>query len=37
MGYAVGLNAIFLLIGFAVFLYSFRLARRHGLLLQVGE
>jgi ABC-2 type transport system permease protein len=37
MGYAVGLNAACLAIGLAVFLYSFRVARRLGLLMQVGE
>lgn len=35
--YAAGLNVIYLAIGMAVFLYAFRLARRHGLLLQMGE
>jgi ABC-2 type transport system permease protein len=37
MAYAIGLNAVSLVLGFAVFLYAFRLARRHGLLMQVGE
>jgi ABC-2 type transport system permease protein len=37
MGFAVGLNVVFLLIGFGVFLYAFRVARRIGLLMQVGE
>lgn len=35
--WAVGLNAIYLSIGIAVFLYVFRSARRRGLLLNVGE
>ena len=31
------LNCAYLVLGFAAFLISFRSARRHGLLLQVGE
>ncbi|MDJ0949509.1 MAG: ABC transporter permease [Alphaproteobacteria bacterium] len=34
---AVGLNVLYLVIGTAVFLYVFRVARRRGLLLQIGE
>ncbi|MEX0758175.1 MAG: ABC transporter permease [Tistlia sp.] len=35
--HALALNVVYLVIGAAVFLYSFRVARRHGLLLQQGE
>jgi ABC-2 type transport system permease protein len=34
---AVGLNALYLAAGMAVFLWMFRVARRRGLLVQVGE
>ena len=34
---AVGLNALFLAAGLAIFLGTFRIARRHGLLMQIGE
>ena len=34
---AVGLNLVYLTIGVGTFLFSFRLARQHGLLLQGGE
>jgi len=34
---AVGLNALFLAAGLAIFLSTFRIARRHGLLMQIGE
>ena len=37
LAYALGLNVIYLMAGMAIFLYSFRLARRHALLLQMGE
>jgi ABC-2 type transport system permease protein len=31
------LNLLYLVIGFACFMVAFRSARKHGLLLQVGE
>jgi ABC-2 type transport system permease protein len=34
---AVGLNALYVAGGMAVFLWMFRVARRRGLLVQVGE
>lgn len=34
---AIGLNAVYLGVGIAVFLWMFQIARRRGLLLQVGE
>jgi ABC-2 type transport system permease protein len=34
---AMALNAVYLLFGIAVFVAAFRAARRHGLLLQIGE
>ncbi len=34
---AVGLNLLYIAIGTATFLYIFRVARRRGLLLQLGE
>jgi len=34
---AVGLNLLYIAIGTATFLYTFRVARRRGLLLQIGE
>ena len=37
MGKAAALNAIYLAAGVAVFLYSFRVARKRGTLLHVGE
>ena len=37
LGWAVGLNLLYLAIGVVVFLATFRLARRLGLLLQSGE
>lgn len=37
LGYALGLNVIYLAGGLSVFLYVFRLAREQALLLQVGE
>lgn len=35
--YAAGLNVVFLALGLGIFLYTFRIARQRGLLLQVGE
>jgi len=35
--YAAGLNLVYFCAGMAIFLYFFRLARIHGLLLQTGE
>ena len=35
--YATGLNLVYFCAGMGVFLYCFRLARIHGLLLQTGE
>jgi ABC-2 type transport system permease protein len=37
MAYAFALDALYIAIGIAAYLYSFRQARRRGLLLQVGE
>ncbi len=37
LGTAAALNAVYLTTAVAVFLYTFRYARRHGLLLNVGE
>jgi len=37
MANAFLLNLLYLIVGFASFLVAFRSARRHGLLLQVGE
>ena len=34
---AFGLNLVYLTIGVVTFLFSFRIARKHGLLLQSGE
>jgi ABC-2 type transport system permease protein len=34
---AVALNVVYILLGAAVFLYAFRVARRRGALLQTGE
>jgi ABC-2 type transport system permease protein len=34
---AAGLNAVYLAVGIAVFLYAFEVARRRGLLLHIGE
>jgi ABC-2 type transport system permease protein len=34
---AIGLNVVYLLLGAAAFLYSFRVARHRGALLQMGE
>jgi ABC-2 type transport system permease protein len=34
---AVLLNAVYFLIGFALYLFAFRVARKRGLLLQMGE
>ncbi|MEX2643221.1 MAG: ABC transporter permease [Acetobacterales bacterium] len=34
---AAGLNVIYLAVGAAIFLWAFRAARRHGLLLNIGE
>jgi len=36
-GWSVGLNAVYLAVGFAAFLYAHRVARIRGLLLQSGE
>lgn len=35
--HALALNIVYLALGATIFLYSFRVARRHGLLLQQGE
>jgi ABC-2 type transport system permease protein len=35
--HALAVNAVYLAAGVALFLYSFHVARRRGLLLQVGE
>ncbi|MFM8330639.1 MAG: ABC transporter permease [Candidatus Methylumidiphilus sp.] len=35
--YAAGLNVAYLLAGLAIYLYTFHIARRRGLLLQMGE
>jgi len=37
LGAAAGLNAVYLAIAVGVFLVAFGYARRHGLLLNVGE
>jgi ABC-2 type transport system permease protein len=34
---AFGLNLLYIALGVACFLFSFRIARKHGLLLQSGE
>jgi ABC-2 type transport system permease protein len=37
LGGAIALNVVYLGVGAAVFLYTFRVARMRGLLLQMGE
>jgi ABC-2 type transport system permease protein len=36
-GASVGLNALLMAVGLGIYLYAFALARKRGLLLQVGE